>query len=398
MTSGSYFGMIRARRGGAAVKRQRIESIRTFVEGHWLFTTVTTDAGVTGIGESTYFLSPLAARQIVEELVPDLIGQDPFRAEFLFQRALKHHCVRDTAQMAALSAIDQSLWDIKGRSLGVPVWELLGGRVRDRVRAILLVEAATEEEILARAVQAVSEGFTALKLKPFVGDWARLSRARLLRHTSETVHAVRRAVGWDVDLAVEIHRNLLPDDAIEFARLVRDATLYFLEDPILPFSVVSNCRVAEQMAGPVALAERNTTLWEFREYSDSHGVAILRPDIGVAGGFSQLRKIAAVAESRHQRIVPHNFTSPVITACHVQMAACTSNWDLQGYVREARSPWQDVVRHVNVLEDGYLIIPESPGIGIELNLDYLAKATCRPFGNSFAHGAPQSADGALRHQ
>lgn len=380
------------------MKRQRIESIRTFVEGHWLFVTVTTDAGTMGIGESTYFISPLAARQIVEEQGADLIGQDPFRAEFLFQRALKHHCVRDAALMGALSAIDQALWDIKGRALGVPVWELLGGRVRDRVRAILLVEASTEEEILAKALQAAAEGFTALKLKPFVGDWATLSRARLLRRAAETVHAVRQAVGWDVDLAVEIHRNLLPDDAIEFARLLRDESLYFLEDPILPFSVASNTRVAEQMSGPVALAERNTSIWEFREYSDSHGVAILRPDIGIAGGFSQLRKIAAIAESRHQRIVPHNFTSPVITACHVQMAACTSNWDLQGYVREARSPWQDVVRHVNVLEQGYLRIPETPGIGMELNLDYLATARYRPFGNAFAHGAPQAADGALKHQ
>jgi galactonate dehydratase len=380
------------------VKRQRIEMIRTHVEGHWLFVTVTTDGGTMGIGESTYFISPLAARQIVEELTPDLVGQDPFRAEFLFQRALKHHCVRDAALMGALSAIDQALWDIKGRALGVPVWELLGGRVRDRVRAILLVEASTEEEILAGARQAAAEGFTALKLKPFVGDWAGLSRARLLRRTAETVHAVRQAVGWDVDLAVEIHRNLLPDDAIEFARLLRDESLYFLEDPILPFSVASNTRVAEQLSAPVALAERNTTIWEFREYSDSHGVAILRPDIGIAGGFSQLRKIAAIAESRHQRIVPHNFTSPVITACHVQMAACTSNWDLQGYVREARSPWQDVVKHVNVIEQGYLRIPETPGIGMELDLDYLATARYRPFGNSFAHGAPLGPDGALKHQ
>ncbi len=380
------------------MKRQRIETIRTYVEGHWLFVAVTTDDGTMGIGESTYFISPLAARQIVEELAPDLVGQDPFRAEFLFQRALKHHCMRDAALMAALSAIDQALWDIKGRALGVPVWELLGGRVRDRVRAILLVEASTEEEILARARQAAAEGFTALKLKPFVGDWAGLSRARLLRRTAEIVHAVRQAVGWDVDLAVEIHRNLLPDDAIEFARLLRDESLYFLEDPILPFSVASNTRVAEQMSAPVALAERNTTIWEFREYSDSHGVAILRPDIGSAGGFSQLRKIAAIAESRHQRIVPHNFTSPVITACHVQMAACTSNWDLQGYVREARSPWQDVVKHVNVIEQGYLRIPETPGIGMELDLDYLATAQYRPFGNAFAHGAPQGPDGALKHQ
>jgi galactonate dehydratase len=380
------------------VLRQKIESIRTYVAGHWLFVQVTTDAGTAGVGESTYFISPPAVRQIVEDLAPGLIGQDPFRAEFHFQRMLKHHCMRDTAQMGALSAIDQALWDIKGKSLGVPVWELLGGRVRDRVRAILLVEATTTEEILAKARNAVAEGFTALKLKPFVGSWATLSRARLLRQTVETVREVRAAVGWDVDLAVEVHRNLLPEDAIEFAELLRDQLLYFIEDPILPYSVAVNCWTAERMKAPVALAERNTTIWEFREYSDSSGVAILRPDVGVAGGFSQMRKIAAIAESRHQRIVPHNFTSPVVTACHVQLAACTSNWDLQGYVRENRSPWCDVVERVNTLEGGYLRIPEEPGIGMSLNLDYLSTATYQPFGQKFGHGAPLASDGAVRHQ
>ena len=378
--------------------RLKIESIKTYVEGHWLFVAVTTDAGITGFGESTYFTSPPAAQQIVLELAPALTGEDPMRAEYLFQRSLKHHCIRDMASMGALSAIDQALWDIKGKALGVPVWELLGGRVRDRVRAILLIEATSEDEIVHGALQAVADGFTALKIKPFVGDWAKCGRARLLRRTVETVRAVRSAIGWDVDLAVEIHRNLLPDDAIEFSALLRDQSLYFLEDPILPFSVDANRWVAEHMHGPVALAERNLSIWEFREYSDSQGVAILRPDIGVIGGFSQMRKITAIAESRHQRIVPHNFTSPVITACHIQMAACTVNWDVQGYVREARSPWKDVVTDVNAIEAGYLGIPESPGIGMTLDLDYLATSSYRPFGNAFAHGAPHGADGALKHQ
>lgn len=378
--------------------RQQIESIRTYVAGHWLFVAVTTDAGIVGIGESTYFIGPLAVRQIIEDLTPGLTGQDPFRAEFHFQRALKHHCLRDMAQMAALSAIDQALWDIKGKALGVPVWELLGGRVRDRVRAILLVEASAEDEILSKARQAVAEGFTALKIKPFLGNWPALSRARLLQRTAETVRQVRAAVGWDVDLAVEVHRNLLPADAIEFAELLRDQLLYFIEDPILPYSVASNCRVAEHVRAPVALSERNTTVWEFREYSDSHGVAILRPDVGVAGGFTQMRKIAAIAESRHQRIVPHNFTSPVVTACHVQLAACTSNWDVQGYVREDRAPWRDVVAHLNAIEGGYLKIPEEPGIGMTLNFDYLATATYQPFGTQFGHGSLLGADGAVRHQ
>ena len=127
-------------------------------------------------------------------------------------------------------------------------------------------------------------------------------------------------------------------------------------------------------------------------------MSILRPDIGVAGGFSQMKKIAAIAESRHQRIVPHNFTSPVVTACHIQMAACTLNWDVQGYVRETRKPWLDVVMQINQIENGFLKIPETPGIGISLNLEFLETASYRPFGNAFAHAAPTAMDGAIKHQ
>lgn len=380
------------------MNKHRIEIINAHIAGHWVFVAVTTDQGVTGIGESTYFIHPRAAALIVEDLTDYLVGQDPFRAEYLFNGAFKHHCMRDGALMGALSAIDQALWDIKGKALGVPVWELLGGRVRDRVRAILLIEAQTEQEILDKARCAAAEGFTAIKLKPFIGDWAKLTRARLLSQTADIVRAVREDLGEDVDIAVEIHRNLTPNDAIEFARMIAAASPYFIEDPILPYSVESNRYVADAIAAPAALAERNTTIWEFREYSDSHGVAILRPDVGLAGGFTQMKKIAAIAESRHQRIVPHNFTSPLATACHIQLAASTSNWDVQGYVREDRRPWTDVVKSVNALKDGYLEIPDVPGVGIDLDMEYLKTAVFTPFGAKFGHGAPLAADGAFRHQ
>lgn len=376
----------------------RITSITPYVAGHWVLVSVLTDEGVRGSGEATYFTHPRACAQVVVDLAEQLVGEDPFRAEFLTNRLLKTHCVRDSAESSAMSAIDQALWDIKGRALGVPVWQLLGGRVRDRVRAIVLVEASTAEGVVEQARAAVADGFTALKIKPFVGEWAQRSTARLLRDAAQVVADVRDAVGWDVDLAVEVHRNLVPADAQVFARLVEPLLLYFLEDPILPFSVASNVAVAARITIPTAIAERNTNIWEFREVSDSHDVGFLRPDVGVAGGFTGLRKIAAIAESRHQRIIPHNFTSPIVTACHVQLAACTLNWDLQGYVREQRSPWTDVVDHVNVVRDGFLEIPETPGIGMALNLDALESAQYVPFGNKFLHGFALGADGGVRHQ
>lgn len=373
-----------------------IADIRVHVAGHWLFVVVTAQDGTVGIGEATYFPHPLATAAVIEDLKTLYIGADALRPEWLFQLAVKHHCIRDACQMAAVSALDQALWDIKGKLLGVPVWQLLGGRVRDKVRAILLVEAPTAEALLAGVIAARDEGFTAIKIKPFIGDWATASSARMLKDVIATVHEARAAAGWDVDIAIEIHRNLPPDGAAAFAEGVRSMRPFFLEDPVMPFSMTANCHAARTMGATVALAERATNIWEFRDYSDCPDIAILRPDIGMAGGFTQLRKIAAIAESRHQRIVPHNFTSPVVTAAHVQMAAATVNWDVQGYVRENRDPWRQAVKAVNRIEQGYLVIPEEPGIGIELDLAWLQTQAYRPFGNQFHHGLALAADGGPR--
>jgi galactonate dehydratase len=376
----------------------KIVSITPYVAGHWVLVSVLTDEGIRGSGEATYFTHPRACAEVVREVGEQLVGADAFRIEHVGNMIIKTHAVRDVVESAALSAIDQALWDIKGQALGVPVWQLLGGRVRDRVRAIVLVEATNAEEVVERARVAVDDGFTAVKIKPFVGRWGERSTARLLRDAAQVVADVREAIGWDVDLAVEVHRNLVPADAEVFGRLVDEQLLYFLEDPILPFGLSANLAVASRIGSPIAIAERNTNIWEFRDVSDSHAVGFLRPDVGVAGGFTGLRKIAAIAESRHQRIIPHNFTSPIVTACHVQLAACTINWDLQGYVREQREPWTSVVDHINTVRDGFIEIPDTPGIGMRLNLDHLETATYAPFGNRFLHGAVFGADGGIRHQ
>jgi len=380
------------------LKPAPIEAIEAQIAGHFIYIAVTTESGQRGYGESTYFVHPQAVESIVADLNEAYLGEDAYRPEFLFQRVLKKHCMIDAASMSVMSAIDQALWDIKAKDLDIPVWQLLGGRVRDRVKAILLIEAASAEEIVSKASAAAAEGFRAIKIKPFIGDWALHSSARILKTLVDTVKAARKAIGWDVDLAVEIHRNLSPEQAINFADQVRKQRLYFIEDPVQPFSVSVNRHVARSLRTPVALAERNTNIWEFREFSDEPAVTILRPDAGVAGGFTQMRKIAAIAESRHQRILPHNFTSPLLTAVHVQCAAAIHNWDLQGYVREDRAPWNQVVKAVNKVEDGFLVIPETPGVGIELDWSYICNAEYVPFGSKYGHIAFMSADGAVQQQ
>lgn len=378
------------------MSRDRIANVTSWLCGHWLLLQATAEDGTTGVGEATYFPHPRAVEAVLDDLKGLYLGQSASRPEWLFTLAVRHHCIRDAVLMAAVSALDQALWDIRGKLLGVPVHELLGGRVRDRVRAILLVEADTRDALIAQAVAARDEGFTAIKLKPFLGDWPLQTSAQMLGSVAQTVLDTREAVGWDIDIAVEMHRNVPPDQAGTFADLVRTMRPYFLEDPVMPFSTATNLSAARSMGGTVALGERATNIWEFRDISDSPDVAILRPDIGLAGGFTQLRKIAAIAESRHQRIVPHNFTAPVSTACHIQMAAATLNWDVQGYVREDRDPWRQVVKRINRLENGYLMIPEEPGIGIELDTAFLTTASYKPFGNQFHHGVAIAADGGPR--
>ncbi len=378
------------------MRSDRIADIRTVVLGHWAFVEVFTENGFQGLGEATYFPHASAVPPIVDDLRRAYLGHSPFAPDFLYQRVLKKHCMRDAASSAAASAIDQALWDIKGKALDVPVWELLGGRVRDRVRAILLIDEPDSDLVLTSAVQAVGEGFTALKIKPFLPGWSRKAGARLLRDVVDLVRAVREAIGWDVDLGVELHRNLTPDQAIQFGDAVRELNLYFVEDAIQTFSTASNIHVADSMRTPTAAGERCTNLWEFRDLSDSHGLAILRPDVGLAGGFTQLRKIAAVAESRHQRIVPHNCMSPVSTACHVHLAAATPNWDVQGYVREDRAPWCDVVERLNELRDGFLVIPEEPGHGMKLKAEAVKNAAYAVFGGEAGQVAAMAMDGGVR--
>lgn len=374
----------------------QIARIEHWLCNHWLFVRVTTEGGIEGIGEATYFPHATAVAAVLDDLKDLYIGQDAFRPEWLFQLAVKHHCIRDAVLMAAVSALDQALWDIKGKALEVPVHVLLGGRVRDKVRAILLVEADTPQGLIEAAAAAQGEGFTAIKLKPFIGPWATQPTAQMIGEVAQTVLNTREALGWEIDIAVELHRNLPPDLAGTFAEMLKPIRPYFLEDPVMPFSMAANLEAARRMGGTVALAERATNIWEFRDTSDSPDVAILRPDVGLAGGFTQLRKIAAIAESRHQRIVPHNFTAPVSTACHIQLAAATVNWDVQGYVREDRDPWRQVVKKINRVEDGFLAIPDEPGIGMELDTAFLANATYKPFGNQFHHGVHLAMDGGPR--
>ncbi len=350
----------------------KIENVETWLAWKWVAVRVTCSDGTHGVGEAQFWGYAEATEAILRRMADDLIGQDPRHIDNLWNAAYRKYSFRSAAITAALSAIDVALWDIKGKRLGAPVWDLLGGKVRDNVRAMVLLGGdgpmRTPDDFAASAREAKAEGYSAVKMTPFPDGWAGLPYPQLIRTNTEIVAAVREELGWEIDIGVEIHRNMLPSEAVVFAERIAKFLPYFYEDPIAPESVFSMGEVAERLRIPLAVGERNATIWEFREYSALPGVHFVRPDVGLAGGITQAKKIAAIAESFHQRVIPHNFLGPVTTMACVQLAAATPNWDLQEYVREAGTPRAEAAANTVQVVDGYMQIPEGPGLGIDLDL------------------------------
>ncbi len=352
----------------------KIEQIETFIAVNWMIVRITTDSGVTGVGESTFFGWPGASENVVKSFESYLVGADPLRNEHHWNMMYRAKSMRGGAIGGGISAIDQALWDIKGKHFEAPVWQLMGGKARDAVRAMLVLPTGTKDEVAQHAADAKSNGFTAVKCLLYQHDHAAMRHSERIRDLVDRMDAVREAVGWDMDVGVEIHRNMIPGEAIVLAQELERFRPYFFEDPVAPDSVLSFGEVSEKTRIPMAAGERNLTIWEFREYVESAGVHHVRPDIGVAGGFTHCKKICAIAESHHQGVIPHAVPSgPVATAAHVQLGACVPNYEVQEHVYEESPPYSDVVEQIITLRDGWLEIPETPGIGVELDVDGIRK-------------------------
>jgi len=346
----------------------KIDMVETFIAHNWMFVRVRTDTGIEGIGESTFFAFPEAAAAVVARFASKLRGQDPMRAEFIFLELYRSVSMRGMAIGGALSAIDQALWDIRGKHFQAPVWQLLGGRVRDKVRAMLVIDYGTVDQVVASCRDAVSRGYTALKILLFQEEHHRMRHGARLRDLVERTAAIREAVGWEIDLGIELHRNMVPGESIALIRELEQFRPLFVEDPIVPDSVLSFGEVALKTRVPMAAGERNTTIWEFREYVEQGGVHHIRPDVGIAGGITHVKKICALAEAHHQGIIPHAVPSgPVATAAQVQLGACVPNWEVQEHREQDRAPWSSVVDAVVPVRDGFFPISEAPGLGIALN-------------------------------
>ena len=350
----------------------RITDIEVLPIDRYLFVQVHTDEGIVGLGESGTWGYLEASGQAVESFKRYLLGQDPLRIEHHWQYMYRCTHFRGAAVMGALSAIDIALWDIAGKHFGVPTYQLLGGKCRDRARVYGHVSGRTKEELIAGCLRARDQGFTAVgHLTPFLDEPRTVpyfkTHTDKMRDAIETVAAYREAVGTEVDLCIEIHRRLEPAEAIVLGRGIEPYHPFFFEDPIRPDNFDAMAEVAQKINIPIATGERLHTIYEFEMLLARNAVQYVRTDVCMAGGISHCKKIAALAEAHHVGVVPHNPLSPVSTAACIQLAACIPNFALQEYPKgEGEAPKNEIVSGTLTLQDGFLIIPDAPGIGVEL--------------------------------
>ncbi len=353
-------------------RKMKITKVESLPVDRFLFVRIHTDEGVVGHGESGAwgFLEPSASA--IDKFGRYLIGQNPLTIEHHWQYMYRFSHFRGAAIMGALSAIDIALWDIMGKYFGVPVHQLLGGKTRERARVYYHVFGSTKEELVHGVREAKEEGFTAVgHLTPFLDEDREVpyfkTHASKIRDAIDTVGMYRDAVGDSVDLCIEIHRRLTPAEAVVLARGIEDFHPYFYEDPILPENFDAMGLVANNISVPIATGERLHSIHEFQMLLSRGAVQYVRPDVCLAGGITHTKKIAAIAEANYVEVVPHNPLGPVSTAACLQIAASIPNFAIQEYpLGELEPPKSEIVNKPLELEEGFLVIPDAPGIGIEI--------------------------------
>ena len=329
---------------------------------NWLFVKVETNAGITGIGECSGW--PRVIETAIRDITPLLIGEDPGRIERLWQKlhiATMGHGLLGTVGGGAMTGIDMALWDIKGKQLGTSVANLLGGRVRDRVR--IYAHANTAEVALDNQ----KRGLTAIKCGG-VSDPVR------------KVADIREAVGAEMDIAIDMHGPpwMTPADAVRLGRALEPYDILFLEDPIPPENIDGYERIRDAVAIPLAAGERMATIWGLRPLMERGLIDIIQPDTGRAGGITQMKKIAAMAEAHHIMLAPHSGSlGPVAeyAALHL-LAAIPNTLMLERIDNDWPGRYQTILPHP-IQRDGWLDVPDAPGLGCDIDEAFVAKHPCR---------------------
>ena len=352
----------------------KITDIKTFVvdcfRTNWAFVKVYTDEGIHGVGEATLEYKEKALIGAVEHIKDVLVGKDPTNIE-----RITHDLYRDSywrcgpVLMSALSAVEIALWDILGKSLGVPVYKLLGGKTVDKVRIYVngwFAGAKTPEEFGEKARIAVQRGVTAMKWDPFGKAYMELSN-REMDTALWCVAAVREAVGSDVDLLIEGHGRFNVPTAINIARELEQFKPMLFEEPVPPDNLQAMKAVRDKSPVALSCGERLYHSSQYRELFELRAADYIQPDISHAGGILELKKISAMAQNHYIAFAPHNPSGPVANAATLQLAACCTNFSILE-IMYSDVPWRaDVTDEALCYEDGYIFVPDKPGIGIEID-------------------------------
>ncbi len=347
----------------------KITKLETFfVKPRWVFLKMHTDEGLVGWGEPTLEGWSRSVAAAVQEIGRYLIGQDPLRIEHHWQAIYRGGFYRGGPVLtSALSGIEQAMWDIAGKRLGVPVHQLLGGAVRDKVRVYAHVGGENLEAYARSARDAGAKGFTALKTGLF-GAARFVESKAFISEAAARMAALREAAGDKVDIGVDFHGRVSPALAIELAAAIEPYHPMFIEEPCLPENVDAMVRVARATKVPVATGERLFTKWAFREVLEKGAAAILQPDVSHAGGIFEVRKIAAMAEVYFAAVAPHCPVGPISLAACLQVDACTPNFLCQEQVTLG----EGYLKRPFVVDGGYVGVPTGPGLGIEVDEEALA--------------------------
>lgn len=364
-----------------------------------VFVKLHTDEGIFGVGEPSCVGKEQAVMGALRDLEGYLIGADPFQIERLWGYMYRTVIWRGgPVLMAALSGVEHALWDIKAKALGVPVWELLGGRVRDRVEVYAWIHGDTPESYAQDALRRLEEGFRTVKFTPFefTGLGYNLAAGR---RAEARVRAVREAVGDEVGIAIDGHGVLNPVNAVEMGKRIEPYGILFYEEPILPEHSDALAEVRRQCRIPVATGERLFGRHAFRELLVKQAVDVIQADVGNAGGILEVYKIAAMAEAFYVSMAPHNPWSPLTTAISLHLDAVVQNFLIQEIPTAGAHPDRGRIlkQQIEKPREGFLEIPSGPGWGVELDEDYIRSIQWQPGAPPRQPWIPLRPDGGLVH-
>lgn len=344
---------------------------------NWVFVKIETDQdGLYGWGESSLEWKTRSVVGAIQDFEPMILGEDPTRVEHLYQKMYRQSFWRGgVVMLSALSGIEQALWDIKGKQLGVPVYQLLGGQVRDRVRMYThlgggdmkaVYETFDVGQLITLAQEVIARGYTAIKVV-FVPYSQPLEGLPKIRRFAQLFGKLREAVGEEIDIMVDFHGRTSPAMAIQYIQAIEEFCPYFCEEPVPPENVGSLLQVRAASRVPIATGERLVTRHQFRELFEQHACHVIQPDLCHCGGLWEARKIAAMAEVYDMGVAPHNPLGPVANAAALHFDLATPNFLIQEDML-SDVPWRwDVVSSQLRTEEGYWLPCDAPGLGVEIN-------------------------------